>query len=30
MVSEGASSQESELILTENWLQEVKARSKSP
>jgi serine/threonine-protein kinase len=29
MVREGASSQESELILTENWLQELKARSKS-
>jgi len=28
MVSEGASSQENELILTENWFQELKARTR--
>jgi Tol biopolymer transport system component/tRNA A-37 threonylcarbamoyl transferase component Bud32 len=30
MVREGAPSQESELILTENWLQELKRRAPSP
>jgi hypothetical protein len=30
MVREGAPSQESELILTENWLQELERRAPSP